>query len=330
MRKISFLTLGMLMILGLVSCSLPGGTDPDLQNTMVALGVQQTSMALEQTRAVDSAVTEEPQVIQPTYTPYPTYTSQAAEVVTEEVATEEYVPALTFEDWMSEANILVYDDMYGMGDTPVIENALDGLGLGRNVTIVGSNIGDFLSEMNSGMSWDLIVVASEARGQVQGEIFDVLAMEIDSGSSVVLETWYIDKIFNGRIQPVMQRCGITFHQDWWRDYNDDLNNYLIYLLETGDPLFSQPNVVSMLIPYDVLWYGDAGDTVELISGSDAVLMAGRLPKEHNSYGLIAECLDGQMVWQTFSTHDYKDQDMINLWQNYIYNTLLARFDYLYD
>ncbi len=128
----------------------------------------------------------------------------------------------------------------------------------------------------------------------------------------------------------MQRCGITFDKDWQRDFDDDLNNYLVYLLEPGDPLFSQPNVISMLIPYDVRWYGDAGDTVELISGSDAVLMAGRLPNEHGSYGLLAECLSGQLVWQTFSTHDYKDQEMINLWQNYIYNTLQARFDYLFD
>ncbi len=154
---------------------------------MIALGVQQTSMALDQTRAAESAVTEAPEFPQPTYTPYPTFTSQVAEVVTEEVVTEEYVPELTFEDWMDEANILVYDDMYGMGDTPVIENAIDGLGLGRNVTNIGSNIGDFLSEMNSGMQWDLIVVASEARAQVQGEIFDMLATEIDSGSSVVIE-----------------------------------------------------------------------------------------------------------------------------------------------
>ncbi len=330
MRRVSVFVLGIMVILGLASCSLPGSTDTNLQSTMVALGVQQTSIALEQTRGAETVVTEAPQAVQPTYTPYPTYTSQAAEVITEEVATEENVPALTFDDWMDEANILVYDDMYGLGDTTVIENAIEGLGLGRNVTNVGSNIGDFLSEMNSGMQWDLIVVASEARGQVQGEIFDVLAMEIDGGSSVVLETWYIDDIFNGRIQPVMQRCGITYDKDWQRDFDDNLNNYLVYLIEPSDPLFSEPNVVSMLIPYDVRWYGDVGDTVELISGSDAVLMAGRLPNEHGSYGLIAECLGGQMVWQTFSTHDYKDQDMINLWQNYIYNTLQARFDYLFD
>ncbi|MBG0771406.1 MAG: hypothetical protein H0S82_06830, partial [Anaerolineaceae bacterium] len=203
MRKASIIVLGIMVTLGMASCSLPGSSDTDLQSTMVALGVQQTSIALEQTRVAETVVTEAPQVVQPTYTPYPTYTSQAAEAISEEVATEEDLPELAFDDWMVEANILVYDDMYGLGDTTVIENAIEGLGLGRNVTNVGSNIGDFLSEMNSGMQWDLIVVASEARGQVQGEIFDVLAMEIDGGSSVVLETWYIDDIFNGRIQPVM-------------------------------------------------------------------------------------------------------------------------------
>jgi len=44
--------------------------------------------------------------------------------------------------------------------------------------------------------------------------------------------------------------------------------------------------------------------------------------------LLTECLDGRLVWQTFSTHDYKDQDMISLWQNYIYNALQARYEYL--
>jgi hypothetical protein len=332
MKKVFLIVLGVLIVLMITSCSMPGGTDPSLQSTMIALGIQQTSMAMEQTQAAEAVGAQAPeaQVIQPTYTPYPTYTSQAVEAPTEEVATEEYVPELLFEDWESEANILVYDAMYGRGDTNVIENAIDGLGLGRNTTNVGSNIGDFLSEMNSGMQWDLIIVGSEFRSQVQGEIFDVIATEIDDGSAVILETWYIDQVYNGRIQPVMQRCGITFHQDWWRKNSADLNSFLVYLLEPTDPLFSEPNVVSMLIPYDIRWIDDVGDTVELISGSGAVLMAGRLPNEHGSYGLITECLDGRMVWQTFSTHDYKDQEMINLWQNYIVNTLRARFDFLYE
>jgi len=53
-----------------------------------------------------------------------------------------------------------------------------------------------------------------------------------------------------------------------------------------------------------------------------------MPKEHSAYGLVAECLDGRMIWQTFSTHDYKDQEMTSLWMNYIYNALQARYEYL--
>ena len=84
----------------------------------------------------------------------------------------------------------------------------------------------------------------------------------------------------------------------------------------------------MVIPYDVRWYGDAGDLLKLNPGSGAALLGGTQQKEFSSYGLIAECLDGRMIWQTFSTHDYKTQDMINLWQNYIAHTLKARYDYL--
>jgi len=326
--------LGMTILgLGIViaSCSFPSGSDPDMENTRVALAIQQTSLAMEQTRIAQSSAPQETEevAVQPTYTVYPTYTDQVPQVTEEPVQTEESAPELTFEEWLEDANILLYDAMYGQGDTPVIENAVDGLGLGRNTKNVGSNIGDFLSEMNSAMQWDLIIVGSEFRSQVQGEIFDALVIEIDDGSSVILETWYIDQVYNGRIQPVMQRCGITFHQDWWRKANADLNSFLIYLVEPSDPLFSSPNIIGMLIPYDILWVDDVGDTVEKISGSDAVLLAGRLPNESNSYGLITKCLDGRMVWQTFSTHDYKDQEMINLWQNYIYNTLLARYEYIH-
>jgi hypothetical protein len=335
-RRVIFVLVFLVLSLLLGSCSiLSFSNDTSMESTQVALAIQQTSLAMsqaEQNGGEVQPVEAQPQV-QPTYTPYPTYTSEVVVAPTAEPppveepeATEEPAPAMSFEDWMKEADILVYDAMYGRGDTEIILTAIEGLGLGRNVKHVGDAIGDFISEMNSAMEWDLIIVGSEFRSQVQGEVFDVLVTQIDRGSAVILETWYIDQVYNGRIRPVMQRCGITFHQDWWRDNNANLNTYLIYLLEPGDPLFSQPNMISMLIPYDVRWIDDVGDTVETIPGSGAVLLAGRLPKEYDSYGLITECLDGRMVWQTFSTHDYKDQEMINLWQNYIYNTLKARYD----
>lgn len=336
-RKFFIVLVVLVFSLLLGSCSIPFSNDTSLENTRVALAIQQTSLAMSQAEGNGGEaqpVEAQPQQ-QATYTPYPTYTSEVVveqptaepPPVEEPEPTEEPEPAMSFEDWMKEADILVYDNMYDLGDTEIIQTAIEGMGLGRNVRHVGDAIGDFISEMNSAMEWDLIIVGSEARTSVQGEVFDVLVTQIDRGSSIILETWYIDQIYNGRIRPVMQRCGIAFHQNWTRNINANLNTYLVYLLEPSDPLFSQPNMISMLIPYDVLWVvGDVGDTVETIPGSGAVLLAGRLPKEYNSYGLIAECMDGRMVWQTFCTHDYKDQDMINLWQNYIYNTLMARYE----
>jgi hypothetical protein len=196
---------------------------------------------------------------------------------------------------------------------------------------VGDAMGDLLTNLNSSTQWDLIIVAAESRSAISGEYFDVLIDQIDRGSAMILEIWYIDDIAQGRIQPVMQRCGISFQRDWWRDNKADLNDYLVYLLEPDDPMFSQPNAMSMLIPSgSFLWVGDIGDLLEINAGSDAVLLGGAQKKQYDSYGAIAECLDGRMVWQTFSTHDYKYQDMINMWQNYIYNTLLARYEYLQE
>jgi hypothetical protein len=325
----------------LASCDmLPTGGGEDLDSTRVAIAIQQTSLVMQQTQAAQSEQVEPEIEVQPTYTPYPTYTAQVEvepvdveptatpepAIVVEPTPTQEIVLTVSFEDWLEDVNILLYDDMFGAGEALVIENALDGLGLGDNTTNVRDAMGDFLSNMNSAVNWDLIIVAAESRDNISGEYFDVIADQIDRESSFIFEVWYIDDIIHGRIQPVFQRCGITFHRDWQRAWNANLNDYLVYLLEPGDPLFSEPNTISMLIPYDVLWWGDAGDMLELIPGSDAVMMAGAQSKEHSSYGLIAECMDGQMIWQTFSTHDYKDQDMINLWQNYIYNTLRARYE----
>ena len=333
--KISLLA----VVLGclLASCDmLAAGGNEDLNNTQVAVAIQQTTIAMQQTEVAQSAPIEPEIEVQPTYTPYPTFTAQVvAEPIVDDptptsepepTATEEVVSEVPFEDWLEDVNILLYDDMYGEGEPLVVENALDGLGLGDNTKNVHDAMGDLLSNMNSPVDWDLIIVAAESRRSISGEYFDVIAEQIDRGSSFIFEVWYVDDIIHGRIQPVFQRCGITLHRDWQRPNNGNLNEYLVYLLEPGDPLFSEPNIISMLIPYDVLWWSDAGDMLELIPGSDAVMMAGAQSKEHSSYGLIAECMDGQMIWQTFSTHDYKGQEMINLWQNYIYNTLRARYE----
>jgi hypothetical protein len=324
----------------LTSCSFLMEEDTGLESTQVALAIQQTGLAMDQTRAVQAIPptnTSEPPPL-PTYTPYPTYTSQVivqptvaqlqptVQPTVEQQPTAD--PGQSFEEWMDGVNILLYDDMLAMWQEQVIENAIDGLGLGRNTKNVGDAMGNFLSEMNSAIVWDLIIVGAESRDSISGEYFDMLADQVDRGSSVIIEIWYIDDVASGRIQPLMQRCGISFQKDWWRDPGDNLNDFLVYLLEPGDPLFSQPNMISLLAPYDIMWDFDIGDVVKLNSGSNAQLLGGAYPKRYSDFGLLAECMDGRMIWQLFSTHDYKTQEMINLWQNYIYNTLQARYEYL--
>jgi hypothetical protein len=175
----------------------------------------------------------------------------------------------------------------------------------------------------------LIIVGAESRDSISGDYFDILGDQMDRGSSVIIEIWYIDDVASGRIQPLMQRCGIAFQRDFWRNPGDNLNDFLVYLLEPSDPMFSQPNSISLLAPYDIMWDYDIGDYVQVTSGSsNAILLAGGYPQRYNDFGLLVDCMDGRMVWQLFSTHDYKTQDMINLWQNYVYNTLLARYEYL--
>jgi len=347
-RKLVLIIIVLMFSLLLGSCSeLLGGisSNQGLEGTQVALAIQQTSLAMNQTLAAQpreiatqGPVVIQEQAIQPTYTPYPTYTVQALEPPAVEPPaveppemdppSEELLSTDSFEEWMTGANILVYDAMWGR-DTPVIENAIEALGLGRNTINVRDAVGDFLSNMNSATKWDLVIVGSEWRSLVQGEVFDVIVSQLDRGSSIVFETWYIDQVYNGRVAPILSRCGIEFHKDWLRsEWNYNANDYLVYLLEPDDPVLYQPNPISMLIPYDIRWVDDVGDTVELVAGSDATLLAGRLPKEFNSYGLMVKCMDGRLIWQTFSTHDYKDQEMTNLWANYIYNALLARYEYI--
>jgi len=338
MKRITIGTI-LLLILGLLlaSCEMIfPSQDSGLESTRVALAIQQTSLARSQAQGQEAqppAVVPEQPAVQPTYPQYPTFTVQVEEQPpaqpeqTEEPEPEPE-PAESFEDWLKGVNILIYDDMWGDGEPILAEDALDALGLGRNTTNVTDAMGHLMSNLNSAVDWDLVIIIAEDHDAISGEFFDLVGDELDRGTSVIIELWYINRIASGRIQPVMQRCGIAYQKNWERAGGANLNDYLIYLLDPSAPLFSDPNLISMLIPYDVYWTGDVGDRIKLVAGSNAVLLAGTLPKEYNSYGVIAECLDGRMIWQTFCSHDYKTQDMINLWQNYITNTLKARYEYI--
>jgi len=51
------------------------------------------------------------------------------------------------------------------------------------------------------------------------------------------------------------------------------------------------------------------------------------PSKPNSRAVLTSCLGGRLVLQTFDTHEYSREDMLKLWQNYVYYTLTNHFVY---
>lgn len=286
--------------------------------TQIALSVQATLVAQQirqLTAAVENVVTDlpEPQTATPTSLP-PTATD------TLEPTEVPSTPTPDFKDRIKSAEILLFEDVAGAYLERYVKQALDSLGL--KYVDVKDAIGDFKAQLLSGTDWDLIITAVEARSGVRGEFFDYLNDALNNGSSVILEIWTLDEIAGGKISPLLARCGVRFQADWWDPPSDSRS---IWWLEPEHPIFHEPNEGMSLAHYSIQWFGDAGDFIRLAPGGDATLLAGNLAWEKSSHGTLASCIDGRFILQTHSTHDYHKEDVIPLWQNYIYYALKNRF-----
>ena len=279
----------------------------------------------------------------PTLTPSPTPDFDATATFESTIAQQEEIqPTMTattedavdqdlsFDDWLRDVNILVHEDMWGSNQELIVSSAIDGLRLRGNTTFVQNAIGDLIAHMESATTWDLVIFALESRSfTYSGDIFDLLSDQLDSGASAIIEIWYLDQIASGRIRPLMQECGITFQENWIRQENEDWNRFVVYIWEPDAPVLSEPNEITFLGPSGTIWNtGDVGDVIRLTPNSEARLLAGLLPNPSERFGLIADCFDGRLIWQTFSTHNYRQSQMVPLWQNYIINALWARYAYL--
>ncbi len=325
------------ILLASLACSAPGASPvPAIDTTKIALEIQSTQMSLQMTQAVvDSQVKEEPTpqppesapVIDATKISLEIQATQAAAQMTQSVsqvqpATEsqsptEPEPQQNIDDLIKNAKILVYEDAPASNLRPWVQDTLDLMGL--KYIYVGTRIGDFMSHLNSGTQWDLIIVAAESRSGVQGEFWDIITPKVTSEkTALIVEMWYLSDIANGRIQSLTSKCGIKF-QKVRRDVES------IYTLESAHPLFTTPNSGFSLTNYSTYWYDKGGDYVRLTGSGDATLIAGGFPKEKSSYGLLTSCMNGRVVIQTFSSHDYRNEVMQQLWENYIINTLTSHF-----
>jgi hypothetical protein len=283
---------------------------PTVDATRVTLEIQATALAGVLTQ--QAAETQpQPPVVESAATG--TATQSSAPVV----ATDTPQPAaVDIQSQIKNAKILVYEDAGTVYLAEWVKATLDLMGL--KYVHVGDRVGDFMSQLNSGTRWDLIIVAAESRKGVQGEFWDVITPKVTADkSALIVEMWYLSQIANGRIESLMSKCGIKFRST--RSYVDS-----IYTLDSSSPIFSTPNSGFSLTNYIGYWKDKGGDYVR-VTGGDAVLLAGGHATEKSDYGLLTSCIEGRVIVQTFSSHDYHREQMQMLWENYIINTLTNHF-----
>ena len=295
--------------------------------TQIALNVQETVVAQQ---ATDLALTANAPTA--TFTETPTETPSLTPTETQE-APQEPPPAQDpppeqqagdFDTWMKSSKILLYEDMTKLFETRYVKDALDILGLSQNYTDIKDATGEFKTQLLSGIDWDLIIVAVEARTGIQGEFFGYILERLNKGSSVVMEHWNLDDLSGGQAAPLLSSCGIRISRDWWDPPNTARSLWPLY----GEhPIWHEPNEGMSLANYTLYWAGDVGDFMKKSAGSDAILLAGNYAQTKDDYATLATCMDGRFILQTFSSHDYRQDDVTRLWQNYIYNALKARFAY---
>lgn len=361
-QPLLYLTLLVLfvIIIGL-ACRMPTGTEPN--TTQVALDAQSTQLSLRETEIAiaenESAANPPEQETEPEVDLQGTLTAQQAtqtaleaqatinaqqiaqEAITPEVQidsqpeapppTAEPVSDLPdFETWMrSSASILLYEDM--AGDFSVyrfIQRALDGMGLGY--VDVRDALGNYKTQILSagpgGQGWDLIISGKELRTSVQGEFYVYLNDALNLGSSVIIEEWDMDSIASGKISTILSRCGVEFQRDW---INETLNEQLLYPINGTHPVHHTPNEgISLTNPSGYWNWTDLGDLMHLAPGSRANLIWGARTNQNSSYATAVVCLDGQLTIQSFSSHSYGEDRVERMWQNYVYNALLTRYNYL--
>jgi len=331
----------MFMATLLLACSISkDSTTPGADQTQIALSIEQTSLAMQVQQVTQQALLPTnppptntmppPPTELPTYTPYPTYTMPAptdippaVQAPTSEPPTSE--PAQDIDALIKGSNVLIYEDIAGhweLGADRRVSQAVNNINFsGGRVINVNDAMGDFKAQLLSSTKWDLIIASSEVRDSIQGEFYDYINDHANRKTAIIAETWFIDKIAYGKISPFLSKCGVSLQKDWERGPGYDLLNYSVLILQPEHEIFNNPNSGISLVTPRIYWEEDAGDLLKLSAGGDALFLAGVYQNRKSDYGLLTTCMEGRTIIMTFSTHDYRNDMMIPLWENMIRYTL---------
>ena len=303
-RVVLCISIAVLSVLacGVVSSAAPPTSAPAFDPTKLALEFQATLMAQQLTQV--AAVPQGP----------------AAPATVEAQPTPAITPTADVETLIQSANVLVYENTDARGIGMWIQDALNGLGV--QYTQTGSYSGHFMENLNSGTKYDLIIVGAEDKDKISGEFWDVInARLVRDKAALIAEIWYLDREAYGPISQILSGCGIRYQKDYPVAES-------IYWWVPDHPVFNEPNTVVPLIHYNRYWSNQTGDRIRVGSGGQATLLAGLSAQPASDGAVLATCYEGRVIIQTFSDHDYDKNEIVPLWQNYIYYTLKNHFEAL--
>ncbi|MFZ5807932.1 MAG: hypothetical protein ACOY16_01505 [Chloroflexota bacterium] len=297
----------------LAACGIAGGSDTSSQATIQAMSLQNTALALQ--------ITQQAQNLQ--MTPIP------------DVDTGNPPPlppqGTTLDELRRGARILLFEDIAKnpSGLERYVKRALDDAGY--TYFDVQGDEQQLKDQIFGNVEWDLIIISSESSGHIPGDYFEYLTNHLQRGVALIVEMWDMDDILYGKISTVpkikwlLDTCGVELQADWYNPENRQL-----WLLQSQHPLLNEPNTVSKLENVGIIWRGDIGDLMKIkrvnnqIVG-DATFLVGLTPANTALNGMLTTCMGGRVVLQTFDSHEYTRDEVVKLWQNYVYQTLTNHF-----
>lgn len=302
--------------------AMPSATPEATQTPLV---ISPTENSIPTVAALQASATPEP--TQPaTETPEPTLTPTNAETSTPDL----YAATREFDAKIKAANILVYELPDSDGKlVGRVDKALEGLNFaGGTVLNTHDRLGNFINSLHS-QSWDLVIIAAESRSIIDlGSlgVLDDIIKHVEKGGALIVEGWNFDEDQSNMASFLLDQCHARVEKNWVRLDDYDSANFYINDLGGSSLLLNRPNKILMPLEPAVYWMGDVGDLMRLLPGSDARIVAGLVSNDPTNYGVITACNRGRLVLQTFSSHDYRLWDMVQLWQNYITFTLRNHFN----
>lgn len=324
-KRLFFLLIGLIFVFA-CNFGAPASVEPAFDATKAVLELEATSMVLQLTQ---SAMNNQPAVAPPTAAPLqPT----VAPAVTPPTAVPPTIaPAMSedFDTWMKSASILVYEDMAAdFAVNRYVPIALRGMGINYvdEKDALGRFKNQILSKGPGGKGWDLIISAKELHTELSGEFYVYLSDALNQGSSIIIEEWSMDQIGNGKLSLLTGPCGVRFTRNWVKQ---DINDSVIYALNGDHRAHHFPNEGLSLTSVTGYWLGvDMGDRMRLDAGSGATPLWGVHPNSQSDDFVAVSCVDDRLIIHTSCSHNYAQDRMVRVWQNYIYSALRARYDYL--